>query len=76
MAAVDFPANPVLNQLFQSGDRTWVWDGTAWTLLVVQTTNHGITHTVAGSDPIPDVTVDGGAPDNAAGLVVIDGGSF
>lgn len=75
MAAIDFPANPITNQLFQSGDRTWIWDGTAWTLLVVSNTDHGITHTVIGTDPIPDVVIDCGSPSDPVGTI-IDGGSF
>lgn len=28
--ALDFPANPTLNQVYTSGNRSWVWNGTAW----------------------------------------------
>ena len=28
--AIDFPANPVLNQTYTYGLKTWAWSGTAW----------------------------------------------
>jgi hypothetical protein len=28
--AIDFPANPVLDQEYSSGGRVWVWSGTTW----------------------------------------------
>jgi hypothetical protein len=31
MAAIDFPNSPTLNQVFTAGDRSWKWNGTAWT---------------------------------------------
>ncbi len=30
MAAIDFPNNPQINDLFTVGDITWKWDGTVW----------------------------------------------
>lgn len=30
MAAIDFPASPVTNQIFTTGSSVWQWDGTAW----------------------------------------------
>jgi len=30
MPALDFPANPVVGQLFATDDRTWTWNGTTW----------------------------------------------
>ncbi len=30
MPALDFPANPVVGQLFTTEDRTWSWSGTTW----------------------------------------------
>lgn len=27
---IDFPNAPVLDQVFTSGDKTWIWTGTAW----------------------------------------------
>ncbi len=30
MAAIDFPNNPQVNDLFTVGDITWKWDGTVW----------------------------------------------
>jgi hypothetical protein len=28
--AIDFPANPVLDQEYSSGGRVWIWSGTTW----------------------------------------------
>ena len=30
MAAIDFPTNPVVGQLFAADDRSWSWSGTTW----------------------------------------------
>jgi hypothetical protein len=30
--ALDFPASPTLNQVFTSGNTTWIYDGTAWNI--------------------------------------------
>lgn len=30
MAAIDFPANPEVDDVFTAAGRSWVWDGTAW----------------------------------------------
>ena len=27
---IDFPNNPIVNQEYTVGDRTWVWTGTVW----------------------------------------------
>lgn len=34
MAAIDFPDNPNVNDVFTSGLQTWVWTGIAWNLIV------------------------------------------
>lgn len=28
--ALDFPASPTFDQIYQVGDQSWKWDGTAW----------------------------------------------
>lgn len=28
--ALNFPSSPALNQVFTDGDRTWIWNGSAW----------------------------------------------
>jgi hypothetical protein len=28
--AIDFPNSPALNEVFTSGDKTWVWNGSQW----------------------------------------------
>jgi hypothetical protein len=32
MPAIDFPNSPTLNQLFTSGQTTWIWDGSKWNI--------------------------------------------
>lgn len=33
MPAIDFPANPTLNQTFSAAGKEWKWDGSAWQLI-------------------------------------------
>jgi hypothetical protein len=33
--AIDFPNSPTSGQSFTVGNRTWIWDGTAWELSIV-----------------------------------------
>jgi hypothetical protein len=33
MPAIDFPNSPTTNQLFNSGGKSWIYDGSAWTLV-------------------------------------------
>ena len=33
MAALDFPNNPTLNEIFTSGDTSWKWNGTVWNVV-------------------------------------------
>lgn len=33
MAAIDFPSNPTLGQIFTASNKEWQWDGTAWQLV-------------------------------------------
>ena len=40
--AVNFPDNPVVNDEFTSGTRTWIWEGTVW--LLKQSINFQITN--------------------------------
>lgn len=46
--AIDFPNSPTVGQIFTSGDKSWIWDGTVWkaygaslspTVLKVDSTN-------------------------------------
>lgn len=46
--AIDFPNSPTNGQIFTSGDKSWIWDGTVWkaygaslspTVLKVDSTN-------------------------------------
>ena len=38
MAAIDFPSSPATNDTFNSAGRTWLYNGTAWTLLTLTQT--------------------------------------
>lgn len=31
--AINFPSSPAVNDIYAVGDRTWKWDGTAWSLI-------------------------------------------
>ena len=31
---INFPDSPSVNDTHTVGDRTWVWDGTTWTVIV------------------------------------------
>ena len=33
--AIDFPNSPTTNQLYQSGNKTWLYDGEKWTLYII-----------------------------------------
>jgi hypothetical protein len=35
MPAIDFPNSPSLNQVFNSGTRSWRWDGYVWRIISV-----------------------------------------
>ncbi len=60
MAAIVFPLNPALAQIFTYGTRSWVWNGSGWQ------SNYLYTYEVSG----------GGAEDNQTiGYVYIDGGT-
>lgn len=37
MTAIDFPNNPIVNQTFTVGDRTWKWTGSSWDIVLVTT---------------------------------------
>ena len=52
MAAIDFPDSPSINQTFSAGNKTWIWDGVSWNLVVVEAGLHGASHAAAGTDPI------------------------
>jgi len=38
MAAIDFPSSPATNDTFNSAGRTWLYNGTAWTLITLTQT--------------------------------------
>lgn len=51
--AIDFPNSPTLNQIYQSGNKTWIYDGEKWNVYivtgVVDTTPVGSLQIYAGS---------------------------
>jgi len=52
--AVDFPNSPSVGDLFNNGERTWKWDGTAWNVYFDDPNiyGHSMNHTAAGADPL------------------------
>jgi hypothetical protein len=45
---IDFPHNPSLNQIFNSGVASWLWDGTKW---VAYAANSFLLHKLPGNPP-------------------------
>ncbi len=43
--AIDFPNSPSVNDLYSSGDRTWKWNGTAWTIVLPAISANSISST-------------------------------
>ena len=50
--ALDFPASPTLNQVYTSGNKSWIWNGTGW----AANNTIGTTLTVAGVQQIINKT--------------------
>lgn len=51
--AIDFPNSPAVGQMFQVGEKTWIWDGTSWGAKTVSGTSfHAVTHGAGQSDAI------------------------
>ena len=68
MPAVDFPNSPTLNQVFNSGGKSWRWDGTAWVMVV----------SLVEVNVEPSTTnIDGGEPDTIQfyDIGALDGGT-
>jgi hypothetical protein len=58
--AIDFPNSPATNEIFTSGGKTWVYDGTVWTLRSSLAGPGGITSTeLANSSVTSDKIADG-----------------
>jgi hypothetical protein len=50
--AIDFPNSPTTNQIFTSGGKTWVYDGTVWTLRSSLAGPGGITSTELANNSV------------------------
>lgn len=51
--AIDFPNSPSVGQMFQVGEKTWIWDGTSWGARTFAGTSfHAATHGVGESDAV------------------------
>lgn len=35
MSAINFPSTPTFGDIFTVGNRSWRWDGTAWTAITI-----------------------------------------
>ena len=88
MAALDFPASPILNQRYSANNATWEWNGSAWIRLadagpndILSPTNDTTSTALypvmvdgAGSDKTPKVSTSKLKFDaSAGGLTVISG---
>jgi hypothetical protein len=76
MPSIDFPNNPTVNQEFTSGNRTWIWTGTAWdskgTIQAPGPANElsvgTVTTVVDGNDA--EVTITGESPEQTINFVI------
>lgn len=51
--AIDFPNSPTTNQIFNSGGKSWRWDGSSWLL---------ITSSIEVNIEPSTTAIDGGTP--------------
>ncbi len=65
MAAIDFPNSPATNDTFTSAGRTWLYNGTAWTLLTL-TQNVIPANSVTSSSIVNDSIVNADINSSAA----------
>lgn len=70
--ALNFPSNPVLNQQYRYGVRTWVWNGTAWQLLVNPAFGYGSTSVNGDLVVSGSLTVNGTTTTINATTVAVD----
>jgi hypothetical protein len=51
---IDFPDSPTVNQVFESNDKTWIYNGTSWVLATVPqvVANASITETKLATDAV------------------------
>lgn len=60
--AIDFPNSPAIGDTYTVGNKTWLWDGSTWT--------------IASQMTFIGVNIDGGTPSsNYGGGSLIDGGA-
>ena len=59
--AIDFPNSPTTNQIFTSGGKTWVYDGTVWTLRSSLAGPGGITSTELANSSVTSDKIASGA---------------
>lgn len=67
MPAIDFPNSPTTNQVFNSGGKSWRWDGSAWLL---------VTSSIEINIEPSTTAIDGGTPSTIQfySLGAVDGG--
>lgn len=63
--AIDFPNSPTTNQIFTSGGKTWVYDGTVWTLRSSLAGPGGITSTELANSSVTTDKIANTAVDTA-----------
>ena len=56
---INFPDSPSLNDTHTVGDKTWTWDGTAWTLVQNNVADHGNLGGLADDDHTQYLLADG-----------------
>ena len=64
MAAIDFPSSPATNDTFNSAGRTWLYNGTAWTLITLTQTvipSNSVTSSSIVNDSIVNADINSSA---------------
>jgi hypothetical protein len=62
---IDFPNSPATNDVFTSGGKTWVYDGTVWTLRSSLAGPGGITSTELADSSVTSAKIADGTIVNA-----------
>jgi hypothetical protein len=50
MSDLNFPSGPLTNDIYSSGGKTWIWDGTRWK-------NHSLIYSLGGGTLLPGFAI-------------------
>lgn len=57
--AIDFPDSPTTGQTFTSGDRSWIYNGYAWDVVISGASDHGVLTGLGDDDHSQYLLADG-----------------